>query len=146
MTSRENHDRGVGVPMNVKPASRRRLAAVVALVAMVAALGFFVSFLIFDFPVALIALGLFCVGLVGIWFMLTRRGLLRTLGAVIAVGSFAGIIAVCVWQGSVLEVVGFTVSLVVAGAAIRVAQGPTRRRCSTFGSLASRRRYLATRF
>ena len=100
-----------------------RLAAVVALVALVAALGFFVSFLIFDFPVALIALGLFCVGLVGIWFMLTRRGLLRTLGAVIAVGSFAGIIAVCVWQGSVLEVVGFTVSLVVAGAAIRVAQG-----------------------
>ena len=95
----------------------------VALVAMVAAVGFLLSFLIGDFPVALIALGVFCVALAGVWFMLTRRGLLRALGAVIAVVSFAGIIAVFVWQGSVLEIVGFTVSVVVAAAAIRFAQG-----------------------
>ena len=92
----------------------------VALVAMVAAVGFLLSFLIRDFPVALIALGVFCVALAGVWFVLTRRGLLRALGAVIAVVSFAGIIAVFVWQGSVLEIVGFTVSVVVAAAAIRL--------------------------
>ena len=95
----------------------------VALVAMVAAVGFLLSFLILDFPVALIALGVFCVALAGVWFMLTRRGVLRAIGAVIAVVSFAGIIAVLVWQDSVLEIVGFTVSVVVAAAAIRFAQG-----------------------
>ncbi len=53
-----------------------------ALVAMVAAVGFLLSFLIRDFPVALIALGVFCVALAGVWFVLTRRGLLRAFGAV----------------------------------------------------------------
>ncbi len=93
------------------------------MVALVAALGFLVSFLVRDFPVALIVVGLVCVAFAGIWFMLTRRGLLRTVGAVVAVVSFAGIIGVLVWQDAVLEVVGFVLSVAAAAALVRFAQG-----------------------
>ena len=95
----------------------------VALVAIVAAVGFLLSFLILDFPVALIALGVSRRARRVCGSCSLRRGSPARDRRRSAVVSFAGIIAVLVWQDSVLEIVGFTVSVVVAAAAIRFAQG-----------------------
>lgn len=93
-----------------------------ALLAAIAAVGFLIAFWILEFPVALIAIAVLCVAVVGVWFALTRRGAVRTIGLVIAIVSFAGIIVVLIWQGAVLELVGFAVASVIGVSAARFAQ------------------------
>jgi len=131
----------VATTANLKPAPARRAAAVLAIVAMLAALGFLISFLVLDFPVAFVAVGILCIAFAGIWFVLTRRGLLRTIGAIVAVLSLAGIIAVLIWQDAVVEVVGFAVCIVLGAALVRYSQGTdpkTLERVSVAGEPAPR--------
>ncbi len=104
----------------------RRLAAILALVALVVLAGFLVDFWVRDFPVALATLGVLCLGAAGIWLALTRRGWLRGAGGLLAVAGLAGVLAVLIWQGAILELVGIVVSAVVAVALARFAQGTDR--------------------
>jgi diacylglycerol kinase family enzyme len=101
-----------------------RIAAVVALVAPVVMVVVAAVALAGDVPVAVLAVGLVLVCSAAIWFVLTRRGRWRALGAVLATLSGIGLVVVLVvnWQGVVVLVV-LLLLLALFGLAARYALG-----------------------
>jgi len=101
-----------------------RIAAVVALVAPVVMVMVAAVALAGDVPVAVLAVGLVLVCSAAIWFVLTRRGRWRAVGAVLAALSGIGLVVVLVinWQGVVVLVV-LLLLLALFGLAARYALG-----------------------
>ncbi|HEX4116632.1 MAG TPA: diacylglycerol kinase family protein [Solirubrobacteraceae bacterium] len=102
----------------------RRIAAIIALVtpaamAVVAAIA-----LAGDVPVAVLAVGLVLLANAAVWFALTERGGLRSIGAVVAVLAGVGLIVVLAthWQG-LLVLAALLLLLALFGLAARYALG-----------------------
>ncbi len=104
----------------------RRVAAILALIAPAAMAVVAVVALAGDVPVAVLAVGLVLLANAAIWFALTERGVLRALGAVVAVVVGAGLVLVFAthWQG-LLVVVALLLLLALFGLAARYALGRT---------------------
>ncbi len=100
---------------------RRRLAAILALVAAAATLAFAIGVAISQFPRALILPG--CVVIAGLsaWYGLRRRGIARVAGLIVAALALAGTVALIVVGGAplvdLLVVAGLLVSLAALSAA-----------------------------
>jgi diacylglycerol kinase family enzyme len=106
-----------------------RIAAIVALIAPVVMAVVAAVALAGDVPVAVLAVGLVLVCSAAIWFVLTRRGPRRAIGAALAVLSGIGLAVVLVtnWQG-VVVLVTLLMLLAVFGLAARYALGRTGER------------------
>ncbi len=105
---------------------RRRIAAILALIAPVAMAVVAAVALASDIPIALLAVGLVLLTNAAIWFALTERGALRAVGAVVAVLAGAGLIVVLAthWQG-LLVLAALLILLALFGLAARYALGRT---------------------
>lgn len=103
---------------------RRRIAAIVALIAPAAMVVVTAVALAGDAPIAVLAAGLVLLANAAIWFALTERGTLRALGAVVAVLAGAGLIGVLAthWQGLLVLAV-LLLLLALFGLAARYALG-----------------------
>src|ERR1700722_1686761 len=105
---------------------RRRIAALLALIAPVAMAVVAAVALASDIPIALLAVGLVLLTNAAIWFALTERGAARAVGAVISVLAGAGLIVVLAthWQG-LLVLAALLILLALFGLAARYALGRT---------------------
>ena len=105
---------------------RRRIAALLALIAPVAMAVVAAVALASDIPIALLAVGLVLLTNAAIWFALTERGAARALGTVVAVLAGAGLIVVLAthWQG-LLVLAALLILLALFGLAARYALGRT---------------------
>ena len=105
---------------------RRRIAAILALIAPVAMAVVAAVALASDVPIALLAAGLVLLTNAAIWFALTERGAARALGTVVAVLAGAGLIVVLAthWQG-LLVLAALLILLALFGLAARYALGRT---------------------
>jgi diacylglycerol kinase family enzyme len=105
---------------------RRRIAAILALIAPGAMAVVAAVTLAADIPIALLAVGLVLLTNAAIWFALTERGALRAVGAVVAVLAGAGLIVVLAthWQG-LLVLAALLILLALFGLAARYALGRT---------------------
>src|SRR6185437_7374762 len=115
-----------------RPAASRRAAAAVALVLPLAAALVAGVALSGHLAVAALALGLVVAANGAIWFALTERGARRTVGAVAAVLSLGGLIAVFVtnWQGLVVLVL---LVLLLAGFGLAAGYALESARRSAYG-------------
>jgi diacylglycerol kinase family enzyme len=104
----------------------RRIAAIVALVTPAAMAVVAAVALAGDVPIAVLAVGLVLLANAAIWFALTERGVLRALGAVVAILVGAGLVVVLVthWQG-LLVLAALLLLLALFGLAARYALGRT---------------------
>lgn len=105
---------------------RRRIAAILALIAPGAMVVVAAVALAGDIPIALLAVGLVLLTNAAIWFALTERGALRAVGAVVAVLAGASLIVVLAthWQG-LLVLAALLILLALFGLAARYALGRT---------------------
>ena len=105
---------------------RRRIAAILALIAPAAMVVVAAVALAGDIPIAVLAVGLVLVTNAAVWFALTERGALRAVGAVVAVLAGAGLIVVLAthWQG-LLVLAALLILLALFGLAARYALGRT---------------------
>lgn len=105
---------------------RRRITAILALIAPGAMVVVAAVALAGDIPIALLAVGLVLLTNAAIWFALTERGALRAVGAVVAVLAGAGLIVVLAthWQG-LLVLAALLILLALFGLAARYALGRT---------------------
>jgi diacylglycerol kinase family enzyme len=103
---------------------RRRIAAILALIAPAAMVVVVTVALAGDAPIAVLAAGLVLLANAAIWFALTERGTPRALGAVTAVLAGAGLIVVLAthWQG-LLVLAALLLLLALFGLAARYALG-----------------------
>ena len=103
---------------------RRRLFAVVALVAAIAAVALAVTVAVVAFPRGLLLAGCVLVAGAAAWYGVLRHGLPRVLGLVVAGLAFAGALVLVVTRGvplvDLLIVVGLLISLAAARAAFAV--------------------------
>ncbi|MGA9285709.1 MAG: diacylglycerol kinase family protein [Solirubrobacteraceae bacterium] len=105
---------------------RRRIAAILALIAPAAMAVVAAVALAGDIPIAVLAVGLVLLTNAAIWFALTERGALRAVGAVVAVLAGAGLVVVLAthWQG-LLVLAALLILLALFGLAARYALGRT---------------------
>jgi diacylglycerol kinase family enzyme len=106
------------VQTSERPTTWRRAAAVVALLALAAAVVYVVVVSINRFGVLVAAVVSLAVAVVACWFVLSRRGTARVVGAVLAVVGLAAFVVVLVASGSVrVLVVGLVLGAVSVAAA-----------------------------
>ena len=105
---------------------RRRLAAILALVAIVAMLALALGLLMDHIGKLLAAWAALLIGCVGGWVMVTRRGVARLAGTIVAVVAIGVSVAVLLGDGALLAVIGVVVLGAIAVAAGRYAVGVDR--------------------
>jgi diacylglycerol kinase family enzyme len=115
-----------GSDLPARPPWRRRIAALVALLAPIVMVAVAAVALVGDVLVAVLAVGLLLGCSAAIWFALTRRGSRRAVGAALAGLSGIGLIVVLVvnWRG-VVVLVALLLLLTIFGLAARYALGQT---------------------
>ncbi|MDP9308926.1 MAG: diacylglycerol kinase, partial [Actinomycetota bacterium] len=104
--------------------TRSRSQCVWAWIALAAAAGVLATLVVLVFRnLGALVFALGALGLAGAaaWVAVTRRGIVRLLGVVVAIIALAGGAVALVWRGAVDELVAFTVALVAFGVASQVA-------------------------
>ena len=102
---------------------KRRLTAVIALVAIVATIALAVAVAVSEFPRGLGLLACVLVAGAAAWYGVVRRGVARLAGLAVAVLALAGVVALLVADDSSLDELLVVVGLLIALAASRAAVG-----------------------
>ena len=97
---------------------KRRLTAVIALVAIVATIALAVAVAVSEFPRGLGLLACVLVAGAAAWYGVVRRGVARLAGLAVAVLALAGLVALLVADDSSLDEVGLLIALAASRAAV----------------------------